>query len=225
MEFISTSQIAINRGVKALIYGGSGVGKTRLALTVPTPLIASAEGGLLSLRSANIPAKEITTVEELKQFYEYLAYGRDNYHFRDIFVDSISELAETVLKRAKIAAGKDPRRAYGVLIEEIIAIVKLFRDLPYRNVIILAKEEFTKDEHSGALMFGPSLPGSKLGPELPYLFDEVFRYVKMTDPITKQQFEYLQTVRDHQTVAKDRSGALAPFEAPHLGAIFQKIAA
>lgn len=223
MQFSNTAEVAV-RGVKVLAYGGSGVGKTRLIATCPQPVILSAEGGLLSLRQHQIPYKDITTVAELEAMYWYFANGQDQYYFKTIGIDSVSEIAETVLKRAKASAGKDPRRAYGALIDEMIPIVKMFRDLPYRNVIVTAKEEWTKDEATGSLMFQPSLPGSKLGPELPYLFDEVFRYVNYQDFATKQRYQYLQTFRDHQTVAKDRSGALQPYEVPDMGAIFAKIA-
>lgn len=224
MQFHNTADVASN-GVKSLVYGPSGAGKTRLTLTCPQPVVLSAEGGLLSLRGAAIPFKPITTVSELEQMYNYFAYAQDQYHFKTIVIDSISEIAETVLKRAKAAAGKDPRRAYGSLIDEMIPIVKMFRDLPYRHVIVTAKEERSKDEATGYMMYQPSLPGSKLGPELPYLFDEVFRYVKGIDPATRTPYSYLQTFSDHQTVAKDRSGALAPYEAPDMGAIYGKIGA
>lgn len=40
----------VQEGVKVLVYGQAGAGKTRLIQTLPTPVIISAEGGLLSLR-------------------------------------------------------------------------------------------------------------------------------------------------------------------------------
>ena len=66
------------------------------------------------------------------------------------------------------------------------------------------------------------MPGSKLGNQLPFFFDEVFRLGVNKDQ-QGNSFRFLKTQPDLQYEAKDRSGALDPMEAPILGAIFQKI--
>jgi ABC-type uncharacterized transport system fused permease/ATPase subunit len=52
-------------GVKLLVYGQAGAGKTSLIRTLPKPVVLSAEGGLLSIQDADIPFIEITSMEEL----------------------------------------------------------------------------------------------------------------------------------------------------------------
>ena len=42
-------------GVKVLVYGHAGAGKTSLIRTAPNPVILSAEAGLLSLSDLDIP--------------------------------------------------------------------------------------------------------------------------------------------------------------------------
>ena len=49
LKFTTTNQAAQLHGVKALVYGPSGAGKTTLCATAPAPIIISAEAGLLSL--------------------------------------------------------------------------------------------------------------------------------------------------------------------------------
>ena len=44
-----------DQGLKVLVYGQAGCGKTTLSKTLPTPVVLSAEGGLLSLKDDNIP--------------------------------------------------------------------------------------------------------------------------------------------------------------------------
>ena len=88
-----TSQFSLAHGVKGLIYGRSGVGKTRLMATLPSPIIISAEGGLLSLRQEKIPAIEIKTLDDLNRAHEYLT-GPAGANYHSIGVDSISEIAE-----------------------------------------------------------------------------------------------------------------------------------
>ena len=81
------------------------------------------------------------------------------------------------------------------------------------------------DELSGIVKYGPSMPGAKLGPKLPYFFDIVMRLGIGKDTTTQQEFRFLQTQPDLQYEAKDRSGALSPVEPPHLGHVFNKILA
>jgi hypothetical protein len=66
------------------------------------------------------------------------------------------------------------------------------------------------------------MPGSKLGPKLPYFFDEVFR-IGINKTPQGEQYRFLQTQPDIQYDAKDRSGSLDILEVPFLGSIFNKI--
>jgi hypothetical protein len=74
------------------------------------------------------------------------------------------------------------------------------------------------------LIYSPSLPGAKLGQQIPFLFDEVFALRVEADAEGKPQ-RWLQTATDFNYVAKDRSGRLDPFEAPSLAGIAAKILA
>lgn len=220
LHFTTTDQSALN-GVKVLVHGPSGIGKTRLCATAPKPIILSAESGLLSLREFKIPVMEINTVEDLIEAHQWFLTNPHAKQFETVCLDSISEMGEKVLANAKKQV-KDPRQAYGELIDKMTATVKAFRDLDGFNVYMAAKTEGVKDEISGAVLWGPSMPGTKMGPALPYLFDEVFAFRKNK---TQQgvEYTYLQTSRDLQYEAKDRSGSLDLMEEPNLTKIFNKI--
>lgn len=219
VKIISTRQAAVN-GVKILVYGRPGVGKTCLCATAPRPIILSAESGLLSLRHWDIPVVEINTVEDLMQAAEYLT-GPAGAQYDTICLDSISEIAEVVLVNARKTV-KDPRQAFGELILQMQNCIRYFRDLPRFNVYFAAKQEYTKDEH-GAFRYMPSMPGQKLSPALPYFFDEVFNLNIGTDTKTGATYRYLRTAPDLQYEAKDRSGTLDTFEPANLTHIFNKI--
>lgn len=236
LNFTTTQQATLAQGVKLLIYGSSGTGKTALAATAPAPIMLSAESGLLSLRQANIerlhgvgtpgitydiPVIQIATVEDLTEAYHWLAYDAQSAPFQTVYLDSLSEIAEVVLNNAK-AQVKDPRQAYGELIEKMETLIRLYRDLPGRNVVMIAKQEPFKDELSGVVKYGPSMPGSKLGNKLPYFFDEVFRMGVNKTP-QGELYHFLQTAKDLQYEAKDRSGALDVQEYPSLTHVFSKI--
>lgn len=221
VQITTTQQAAQLHGIKCLVYGKSGAGKTKLASTAPAPIILSAESGILSLREFQIPMIQIKTVADLTEVHQWAQNSAEAKQFATIYIDSISEIGEVVLANAK-AQVKDPRQAYGELIEKMMATIKAFRDLPGKNVVMAAKQEPIKDEMTGIVQYGPSMPGSKLGPQLPYLFDEVFRLGVGKTP-QGVEYRFLQTGPDLQYDAKDRSGSLDPVERPDLSFVFSKI--
>jgi hypothetical protein len=140
--------------------------------------------------------------------------------YKSVALDSISEIAEVVLNAEKKAT-KDPRQAYGAMQEQMADIIRAFRDLPGRHVYMSAKLEKSQDE-MGRSLYAPSMPGNKTGQSLPYYFDEVLalRIERDSDGGTQRA---LMCDGDGLWLAKDRSGKLAPWEAPDLGAIIAKI--
>ena len=217
MIITNTKDVAA-KYVKILVHAPAGSGKTRLCSTTGgKPLIISAEGGLLSLRGLDLDVVEIKTMDDLRQAYEFLTKD-EKYDW--VCIDSISEVAETVLSAEKELT-KDPRKAYGEMQEQMTKIIRAFRDLP-KNVYMSAKQDKVKDEMTGGIYYAPSAPGQKIGAALPYFFDEVFALHAWKDADGKIQ-RALQTQKDAQYEAKDRSGALDIAEAPDLGAIYKKI--
>lgn len=224
MKFTTTKNASVD-AVKFLVHGPTDAGKTRLCATLPhdETLIISAEAGLLSLRDVDIKAIEIDTVADLEEAYRFVTGSEEAKGFRWIALDSITEIAERVLSDEKKRVN-DPRQAYGALIDHMGDLVKSFRDLAAFNVYMSCKQERVRDDATGAMLYGPSMPGSKLGPALPYWFDEVFALRKHTDQ-DGNTTRALQTRGDAQYTAKDRSGSLQRYEDPDLSMIAEKIRA
>lgn len=221
IELKSTSGLTAN-GVKLLVYGPAGAGKTTLLTTLPNPIVLSAEGGLLSIQDADLPYIEISTMDQLREAYEWLTSTVEGKVYDSIGLDSISEIAEVCLNHEKKIA-KDPRAAYGAMQEQMADIIRAFRDLPGKHVYMSAKLEKSTDE-MGRMLYAPSMPGNKSGQALPYFFDEVLalRIEKDAEGITQRA---LMCDSDGLWAAKDRSGKLDPWEAPDLSAIIAKIGA
>lgn len=216
----STRELGRLNGVKMLVYGQAGSGKTTLIGTLPNPVILSAESGLLSLADLDLPVIEITDAATLRDARRWLAESEEAAQFESVALDSISEIAETVLAAAK-ATAKDPRQAYGQLSDDMNEIVRGFRDLPGKHVYFSAKAEKATDE-SGRILWSPSAPGKSVGQSLPYFFDEVLS-LRVEKGADGELVRGLLTSTDGQWVAKDRSGKLDQWEAPDLGAIINKI--
>ena len=203
-------------GVKMLVYGAAGSGKTSLIKTMPNPIVLSAEGGLLSIQDADLPYLEITSMDELREAYSWVLESE----YKSVALDSISEIAEVCLNHEK-KVNKDPRAAYGAMQEQMADIIRAFRDIPGRNVLMTAKLEKTQDE-MGRVLYSPSMPGNKTGQALPYFFDLVLalRVEKDAEGNTQRA---LMCDSDGLWLAKDRSGKLSGWEAPDLTAIIEKI--
>ena len=217
---IKTTKGLHTNGVKLLVYGQAGAGKTSLIRTLPSPVVLSAEGGLLSLSGSDIPYIEVTDMATLNEAYIWVTQSDEAKQYGSVALDSNSEIAEVVLSSEK-KKSKDPRQAYGALQEIIGDLIRSFRDIQGKHVYFSAKLEKQADE-LGRMLYWPSMPGNKTGQQLPYYFDEVLalRVEKDAEGHTQRA---LMCDSDGLWTAKDRSGRLDSWEAPDLGEIIKKI--
>lgn len=217
IKIISTKDCASN-GVKALVYSPAGIGKTVLCATAPSPLIISAEAGLLSLNDIDLPAVEVQSKEEVDEVYEMLEDSDESKKYKTICLDSITEIAEVLLSEYK-KEEKDPRQAYGRMNDDMGDFIRKFRDLKNKHVYFTAKQTKFVDDDTGITSFMPGMPGKTLLNGLSFYFDEVFvlRLGKLEDG---EIYRYLQTYPDLNYDAKDRSGKMPPKAKPDLTSVF-----
>lgn len=219
---VKNTQDYASTGVKVLVYGQAGAGKTTLCASLPTPIVLSAESGLLSLAGQDLAYIEIKTLQDLQDAYAWARSSQEAQGYESIALDSISEIAEVVLSAEK-ASNKDGRAAYGEMQDRVAKLLRSFRDLQGRHVYFSAKAEHAKDE-GDRLIWQPGMPGNKLGQQISYFFDEVLPLRVEKDLTTGERYRVLQTQPDGKWIAKDRSGLLNPSgEEADLGAIIAKI--
>lgn len=224
IKLTTTAQAARDNGLKILVHGPAGAGKTTLAATTGEPtVIISAEAGLLSLRGHDIPVIEVASIDDVSEAYRFITESAEASGFRWVCLDSISEIAEVCLANEK-RTNKDPRAAYGALADQMGQLIRAFRDLPGRNVYMSCKQQRVQDQATGAQLYFPSLPGQMLGQGIGYFFDFVFA-LRVERDQEGNVTRWLQTGRDFTHEAKDRSGALDLFEPPDLAAIARKVRA
>jgi hypothetical protein len=215
------NQAYMDQGLKILIFGPAGVGKTVACTTAPSSeksILISSEAGLLSIKDSTIDSVAINSIQELKEVYSFLNSDKSDHQW--IFIDSLSDIAEVLLSEEKKKVN-DPRQAYGVIIEEMGSIIRAFRDLPKRNVVMTCKQERVQD-NLNRLVFSPGLPGAKLGQQIPYFFDGVFA-LRIIDDGDGGTYRAFQTQPDLQYACKDRSGKLDSLEKPSFESIAAKI--
>lgn len=223
LNFTTTDVEGRAHGVKMLVYGRAGTGKTTLCATSPSPIIISAEAGLLSLRNFKLPVALVKNIQDVRDVYQWCLTDASKSNIKTICLDSISEITEQCLAANK-AKSKDPRAAYGDMATETIELVKQFRDLSGFHVLVTAKETTVTDSVTNVARAAPTAPGQQVGPALPYLFDEVFHAATDKDN-TGATYHYLRTHASFNAEAKDRSGALDEIEYPDAANIINKIMA
>lgn len=218
----STKTINSENGINCLVSGKSGLGKTTLIGTAPTPLVISVEGGMLALHDKEVDVVECNTLDQVKEVYQFLTESTDAKKYETVALDSISEIAEVML--AEYASKvNDNRQAYMRLNQDMVKLIRSFRDIGKKNVYFIAKEGQIADEATGIIKYGPIMPGKSLTNGLPFYFDLVMAMRIKDAEGDKPSYRYLQTQPCNQYHAKDRSGKLNAIEKPDLTAIFNKI--
>ena len=128
IEFKNPADAVREQGIKMLVYGAAGSGKTVLCATANEPtLIISTEAGLLSIKDApkRIQIVECNTREEVDEVLDYLSQNKlPNW----VCIDSISEIGEIVLAE-EMSKTKNGIKAYGELAIITTRIIKRFRAL------------------------------------------------------------------------------------------------
>jgi len=206
-------------GINAIIYGRAKTEKTRLARTLPNCIIMNVEKGLLSLKGEDIAYADVNTFVEANEFLNAFFASE----FENLFVDSISELAEIELTRIK--KGKpDARQAYGEVQDSVYEFLRKARERPNgikKNVFVIAKQNKIQDD-MGQITYYPDLPGKSANKNLPYIYDGIYCTQTFKDESGVESI-WLQTKVSALYQAGDRSGKLEPFEPMDLGAMIKKI--
>lgn len=100
IEVRKTKGSAKRDGVKFLIFGGSGTGKTSLLASMGRTIIISAEKGDLALNNAdNCESIQISNLIELRESYNYVIEHRNEYD--TVGIDSISDIGQMIVAELK----------------------------------------------------------------------------------------------------------------------------
>lgn len=218
-----TNNLNTKDGIKCVVYGRSGVGKTRACVTAPFPIILSAEKGLRSIDKFAVPYLDCSTWAGLNDAFTWALNSNETKKYHTICLDSLSEIAEVILNR-EMEGKVDPRKAYLKTQNQINAVMRKFRDLPQKHVYFIAKE-LILTETSGMQTIRrhlPNMPSDKLQQAVPYFFDGVFNMFVGTTT-TGQKFEAFRTSANAEYEGKDRTGTLAEIEPVNLNYIFNKM--
>lgn len=225
-DLVSAGSCAQSLGVKSVLYGGPGVGKTPLINTAPRPVLLAIEPGLLSMRGSNTPTFKAYDHPKgvafgVDEFFAWFFGSNEVNNFDTLGVDSISEMAEAIL-RQELPQHKNKMQAYGNMSFRTMDILTKLYYTQNKNIVLIAK----RFEDAETKRKTPSFPGQDLKVKVPHFFDEILHYSMVpigTIPGVMQEVKAIQCHETYDIMARDRSGRLNQYEQPNLQQIFNKI--
>jgi len=226
------SQLAKRFGVKSIVFGGPGSGKTPLINTAPRPVLLVTEPGMLSMRSSNIPCFEAFTIPQIDEFFEWLSKSPEAKNFDTLGVDSMSNIAELKLAD-EIKKQKHGMKAYGEMSQYVMAKANLLYYLPQKHIVLICKQTQTENGKQTMIQDGtivtepimqkrPYFPGKELNTLIPHLYDNVMHLAEVSIPGVQKPQRALRTKEIPEVFSRDRLGNLNELEPADLSLLFAK---
>lgn len=208
-----------------LLCGESGAGKTPIAATAPNPIMVVSEPGLKSLASQRIPYVYGHDHKTAMEVLAWLKGSSETKKYHTCVFDSVSMLSETILIAEK-KKSSDARRyspeTVGKVMEVVLGYIGLAQS-GRMNIVMTCKVLDEKDDLTNATKKVPFAVQPKLGPSLPYHFDDVLLLARHRNFQTGQDFTALQCRWSPEFPnGRNRLGKLDLYEPPDLLHIFNK---
>jgi len=204
-------------GVKAVVYGPPGSGKTPLLNTAPRPLLLACEPGLLSMRNSTVPTYQGFTAAAIDEFFKWFFNSEETKNFDTIAVDSVSQMADIYLQQA-LKNNRHGKAAYGEMGTKTMEHLRSLYYTRNKHTYLIAKEIVVEDTTT---FRKPYMPGKQLPIELPHMYDEILHLGIHNIPAAGQHKSF-QCQATLDVWARDRTGQLAEFEPPAFEALVKK---
>jgi hypothetical protein len=224
--------LAKRYGVKAVLYGKPGTGKTPMIATAPRPVILMTEPGALSVRNVmNVPAWEAYTPERIEEFFEWWFKSAEAKNFDTLGMDSGSQIAETILKQ-ELKKQKDGRKAYGEMSRRCMEWFDQLFFMPNKHIMMICKQMMVEtgksiSKQDGAFVVEliyqaqPYFPGKELNILVPHRYDAILNVDYVNVPGVGKTAA-IRTKETNEYLARDRSGNLAEIEPPNITQLIAK---
>mgnify|MGYP006398321215 CR=1 FL=1 len=220
-EIRPVAEIVKASGWFGLVLGDSGSGKTTLLRTVPCitrTLALNIEGGFRSVADLPLNAMDVKSSSEFEHLLDWLE-TRGLGKFDLLFVDSLTELAEMVLREQP----EDPKyklTKYDTLKSKLLQYAARMRSLP---ISVICTAGVRRNVDTGLLE--TLMPGTKLPSQIPYSFDFVaaMRCEENADGDLTRGLQFAPKDPYSFCKIRDPHGVIQRFEHPDLAAIIEKL--
>ena len=224
-DLVTAGSLAHRYGVKSVVYGPPGAGKTPLLETLIAgghrAVLCVCEPGMGTLRESKMAAWAAFSTDAIMDFVRWRLESAESKQFDVTVIDSGSELAETFLRdilngTSKGGNKKHGLQAYGDMAQKAYSDVFLKLYLaPDMHVVITCKEMLWGDE--GMRDKRPSFPGQVLPVQFPHLYDNLMRLESITHTDGKQ-YKVLRCESTLGILARNRNrlDAIEPADLSHI---------
>jgi energy-coupling factor transporter ATP-binding protein EcfA2 len=207
LKINNTKGSATRQGIKILVFGVSGCGKSSIFKSTGKTILINLESGDLALNDVDVDSITVRSLADLREAYNYVANHTEEYD--TVGIDSLTELSDMIVAELKsmpeYSSLKDALKMWMEFTDVILKIAKSFRDLDGINVVITALDESVKKGFDEVVV--PMISGKKAQSKLVSLYDEVL-YIRIGEDGDR---EFITNPLS-DVVAKDRSGKLNPIE-------------
>lgn len=209
---------AISFGVKSVVYGPAGSGKTPVINTCPRPVLLATEPGLISMKNSNVPTWQGYTPETINDFFKWFFNSEETKNFDTLAIDSTTFMAQIYLQAA-LKTNKHGLAAYGEMATETLKHLNTLYYTRQKHTYLIAQQEIINE--NGLTIKRPYYPGKQLPVELPHKYDQILQLDIQNVPGVGQ-VKAFRCQSSIDVLARDRTGQLAEFEPPDFGAIIRK---
>jgi len=227
-DFAPAHQFAIQFGVKAVVYGPPGGGKTPIcANTAPRPVVVMSEPGFLSMRGSQVPTFPCFSPARFDDFMAWAKGSAEAKNYDTFVFDSMSQSAERKLAdelggSSKAGNEQHGMRAYGKMARWAMEHLNDLYFMQQKHIVLICKQQAF--EVNGMIYYRPYFPGRDMPVRVPHLFDLVTRLGDWNVPGVGETKAF-RTKEQFDQMGRDRSGRLAEYEPPDFGKIVAKIMA
>ena len=240
------NNFVLQNGVKVLVYGIAGSGKTRLATTARRPLLWAIENGCLSIKDDNIPVVSLPIKQEIDRvlaswdgrsapkedpfkcindFVDWVCNPLQSKDYDTLFVDSLSELSSLVFQYYD-QINRNGQRAYGELADRMLIWIKKL-NYCQKDVVFICKETQRNvgTDENPVYQIEPYFEGQKTKLETLHLIDVILRFKKHTfvNQGKRETYDVACSKGDGIFIARDRSNKLNEFEYQHFDNMRSKL--
>jgi hypothetical protein len=223
---ISNTKDEANQFKSYLVFGATKTGKTLLAATLPSNevLLVNTENNLDSLYGADINKVDCQSYDDFIEILEAIKNKKITPKW--LYLDSMSDLMQKIFNE-EFSKTKDGRAAYTNFERKYYDVISRFKSLPC-NIVAIGQQGSIKDEITGGVIFGATLPWAKVQSQLPYNFSAVVATRCIKNPADGKDNFFVQCHPDSQYQVGVRTqfgkpNPLEAFELPDLEAIHNKI--
>lgn len=221
------TEFAQQYGVKAVVYGGPGSGKTPVTVrTSPYPVLLASEPGMLTLKGSLCPTFTAFSAPRIDEFFEWFVGSVESKNFHTLIWDSASQGMEIYVtheldKGNKSGGDAHGKKAYGDAAKKMMKHLTNLYFMAEKHIILVAK--LNRSEINGGVYNRPYFPGRELNIRVPHLFDLVTCLGDWTIPnVLPSPTKAFRTKETFDYMGRDRSGKLHEYEPPDFSHIIKK---